>query len=167
MKKIILIIALSIIIIMLAGLVFVMVKKDNSKELIYKELNVTEKDIDIVKSELELEGWELIYEMEFYYQNVKYEFAVDMINNVIISIDKNENKINENTNQINQEKAKEIALNKAGISEESVNNIVVEEAMENGALEYEVNFVYEQFEYEFTVDSSGVVVHFEKEPLNS
>ena len=167
MKKIILIIALSIIIIMLAGLVFVMVKKDNSKELIYKELNVTEKDIDIVKSEIELEGLELIYEMEFYYQNVKYEFAVDMINNVIISIDKNENKINENTNQINQEKAKEIALNKAGISEESVNNIVVEEAMENGALEYEVKFVYEQFEYEFTVDSSGVVVHFEKEPLNS
>ena len=63
MKKIILIIALSIIIIMLAGLIFVMVKKDSSKELIYKELNVTEKDIDVVKSEIELEGSELIYEM--------------------------------------------------------------------------------------------------------
>lgn len=164
MKKIILIIALSIIIIMLAGLIFVMVKKDSSKELIYKELNVTEKDIDVVKSEIELEGSELIYEMEFYYQNVKYEFTVDMINNVIISIDKDENK---NTNQIDQEKAKEIALNKAGISKESVNNIVVEEEMENGALEYEVKFVYEQFEYECTVDSSGVVINFEKEPLNS
>ena len=39
--------------------------------------------------------------------------------------------------------------------------------MENGALEYEVKFVYEQFEYECTVDSSGVVINFEKEPLNS
>ena len=62
------------------------------------------------------------------------------------------------------EKAKEIALNDLGVSEADVRFIKVKLDYENGTMVYEVEFVNNNVEYEYTINAtSGVIIYVDRE----
>jgi uncharacterized membrane protein YkoI len=66
--------------------------------------------------------------------------------------------------QITQAKAKEIALNHAGLSESQVRKLKCEQDHENGRLVYEVEFETATMEYEYEIDAnSGAILDYEWE----
>ena len=149
----------------------------------------SEKDIDIINDGTEIDDFKLIYEMEFYFENVKYDYAVNLLTNEIVNYDQegqnntnnqsNNNQNNNNqttntnqtdtntTNTITSEEAKTIALEDAKVPSESVNNVIIEQDYNNGLLEYEIEFSFDQIRYEYTIDANGNIVSFDKEQIRS
>ena len=66
---------------------------------------------------------------------------------------------------IGESKAKEIALQHAGIGASQVSWIIVQQDYEHGRMEYEVEFWVDTTEYEYTVDgATGDIRKSEREP---
>ncbi len=67
---------------------------------------------------------------------------------------------------IGADAVKAIALNHAGLSEGQISGLLVERDWDDGRLEYEVKFFYNNTEYEYTIDgSTGAIYTYEKEPV--
>lgn len=175
MKIKILVIVL-VVIALLGGIsfLFVSVKKDKAKEIILEDVNAVETDIEVISKGTSIDDFKLIYEMEFYYQNVKYEYSVNLFNNEIVSHEQEgqkttqsvEPKPDDTTNKvITSEEAKTIALEDAGVPVESVNNIIVNEDSEDGILEYDIEFSYDNVKYEYTISTNGTIVSYDKENI--
>lgn len=65
---------------------------------------------------------------------------------------------------IGEMKAKEIALAHAGIPEENITVYTMDMDVENGVMVYEIEFVYEGYEYEYDIDArTGEIVKNRKE----
>ncbi len=80
----------------------------------------------------------------------------NMINNDtnIVNDDNNSN-ITNNSNYISKEKALDIALNNAKISQNNIRNIEVELDYKYGETVYEVTFDYQQYEYEYYINAEN------------
>lgn len=129
------------------------------------------KTANFVKAELESEDGRLVYEVEFYVDNVEYDYKIDAISGQILSFDNEiESRVYVQTpsetsqNTITAEKAKSIALNHAQVSESSVRKMKVELERENGRLVYQVEFKVNNTEYDYEIDAAtGEIVKFEKD----
>ena len=60
-----------------------------------------------------------------------------------------------NSNYISKEKALDIALNNAKISQNNIRNIEVELDYKYGETVYEVTFDYQQYEYEYYINAEN------------
>ncbi len=187
--KVLIIVLVIILLLVVGGFFFVSYKKGKAKEIILEDVNALEKDIDIINDGTEIDDFKLIYEMEFYFENVKYDYAVNLLTNEIVNYDQegqnntnnqsNNNQNNNNqttninqtdtntTNTITSEEAKTIALEDAKVPSESVNNVIIEQDYNNGLLEYEIEFSFDQIRYEYTIDANGNIVSFDKEQIRS
>lgn len=78
------------------------------------------------------------------------------------------NESSTNKKEISSEKAKEIALEDAGMSSESdtSHGVSIEREMDDGQVEYKVSFENEQFEYEYEISASdGAILGMDKEEI--
>lgn len=65
---------------------------------------------------------------------------------------------------IGSEKAKEIALNHAGVSADNIYDLEIELDRDYGAVSYEISFKCNGFEYDYDIDAySGDIIKSEKE----
>ncbi len=70
-------------------------------------------------------------------------------------------------NYIGSEKAIDIALAHAGLKRSDVSRLSWEYEKEGGRITYEVEFVYDGYEYEYDIDVlSGKIIEWEKDPIN-
>ena len=66
---------------------------------------------------------------------------------------------------ISKDKAKEIALNHAGLEEKDIHDLEIDLDNEMGKQVYEVTFDANGFEYDYDVDAkSGKIIYSEKDP---
>lgn len=167
--KVLVTILIVILIITTSSFFFIANQKDKAKEIILEDVNALEKDIEIINTETEIVHFKLIYEMEFYFQNVKYEYAVNLLTMEIVNFEQGQNTKpninNEDNKTITQEEAKKIALKDASVPSESVNNIIIEEDYDNGLLEYNIEFSFDKIRYEYKIDTKGKIVSFGKEKI--
>ena len=63
------------------------------------------------------------------------------------------------------ESAKTAALNHAGLSAASVTFTKTKQDWEDGRLEYDIEFLSGDWEYDYTVSASGAILDWEREPL--
>jgi len=165
--KTIIVILLIILILGLSFFFFVSYKKDKAKQIILEDVNVLEKDIEIISKKTDLDDFKLVYEIEFYYQDVKYEYEVDLLTNKIIGYDQEEKITNKNTvKTLTQEDVKNIALKDAKIQSENVDNIIVQEDKTDGNLKYKIEFSFNKIHYEYKIDSNGKIIKVVKEPVD-
>ncbi len=134
--------------------------KEEVKKIIIEDTQLNEENITFKEIDLDLDEEIKKYDVEFYYNRIEYKYEIDARNGKIIYsnyvTDKNNDNLstenNNNNNYISVEEAKNIALNDAQININEVTFTDVDLENKNGKVMYEVDFYYNNFEYEYKID---------------
>ncbi|MBS4785893.1 MAG: PepSY domain-containing protein [Clostridiales bacterium] len=128
---------------------------DQAKELALKDAGVQDGDALFVKVKLDRENDRMVYEVEFYAGNMEYDYELDAVTGEVISVD---HEIEHFTRPadgeyIGAEKAKELALDHAGVDAGDAVFLKAELDLEDGTVRYEVEFVAGNTEYDYEIDA--------------
>lgn len=151
-----------------------------AKEIALNHAGLKESDVRLEKAELDFERGRMVYEVEFDYNRVEYEYLIDASSGEIIDfITENDadyyqqnNQTNNNqtsNNQSNQNSyvgidAKQIAFNHAGVNESQVTNLKIKKEYDDGIVKYEIDFMVGNVEYDYEINANtGAILEFEKE----
>jgi len=142
----------------------------DAKRIALKKAKLQENEVEFVKTEEDRDDGRYEYDIEFVSGNIKYEFEIDKKTGDIrqFSTETVEKKPSgpEKSEYIGTQKAKEAALAKAGLSGSQVTFTKVKLDYDDGRYEYEVEFVTDSEEHEFTIDAkSGAVLQYEIDKL--
>lgn len=141
------------------------ISADKAKKIALGDAKLAEKDVTLVKVELELEDNRLVYDVEFYSGNVEYDYDIDAVSGAIVSADKDiENYVipaqpsaETQASEISVEKAKQIALSHAGVGSARFTKAKID--YENGVKVYEIEFKVGNMEYEYDINVvNGAIV---------
>lgn len=141
------------------------ISADKAKKIALGDAKLAEKDVTLVKVELELEDNRLVYDVEFYSGNVEYDYDIDAVSGAIVSADKDiENYVipaqpstEAQASEISVEKAKQIALSHAGVGSARFTKAKID--YENGVKVYEIEFKVGNMEYEYDINVvNGAIV---------
>jgi len=165
MKKKNIFIGLAIfIIVILAVILFLIfrmrISKEEALDLAYQYIGVSKESISYLKVEKDIIDNK--YEIKLNDGNYNYEIEIDGKSGDIIDFEKKSisNVIpdgNGGQNNLDQYKTKEevknIVLNHANINESNVAFTKVDMEVENGIMVYEIEFIYNNLEYEYEVNA--------------
>ena len=148
--------------------------KEKAQQIALTDANVS--NPEMVKVEMDYDDGVMIYEVEFYKNQVEYDYEINATTGAIVKKEKdNEHSTqsssqstqqNQTTsssnNQISQEQAKSIAKNHAGVS--TVSQEKMEKDYDDGIYEYEYEFVSGNYKYEYKINgTTGSILKHEKE----
>lgn len=166
------------------------ISKNEVKDIVVSNMNVSSSDVYFESIDLELD--KNYYEVELYYQNNDYEYKVDAKSGNVIYNDFNVNNnsnnnglenSNGNGNQngnnnsnnagnasnakISLQEARDIALTHANLDISAVNMVKCESEYDNGVLVYEIDFTYNNYEYDYKVDANtGEIISYDKDNIH-
>ena len=139
---------------------------DMVKEIVFKHAKVENKNIVNLEIEYDYENGNMIYDVEFDYNNIEYDYEVDAVSGKILESeienknkDSNNNKNNSNT-YLSKDKIKEIALKKANVSK--YYDYDIEFKFKGGTPIYEVEFETDSAEYDIKINAkNGNIIKYE------
>ncbi len=140
--------------------------EDEAKNIALTHANVS--NPTMLHIEFDLDDGVMVYDVEFYSDNVEYDYEINAVTGTILEYNKGfENEYGDNTvnsggnSYISKEKAKQIAIDHAGVNPTYVE---VEFDYENGIAVYEIEFKYQNYEYDYELDAvSGEIYKSKKE----
>ena len=133
--------------------------KDKALETALAKAGLVKSQITLEKVKLDTEDGIKVYDVEFYAGNVEYDFEIDAVKGTVLKFEKDGNP-DDFSKYIGEAKAKEIALAKAGLTASQIHDYEIE--LDDG--EYEIDFKYQNMEYEVDIDAkSGKILKFDKE----
>lgn len=151
-----------------SGAVPAIISEDDAKAIVLEHAGLADKEVSFVKVKTDYENGRTEYELEFYYENTEYDYELDAVSGEILSFD-NEIEYDKSGNTpsgnvIGEEKAKEIALERAGLSADEVTGLYAEYDVDDGIAEYEVQFYVGQTEYDVTINAeTGGIIGYEED----
>lgn len=135
---------------------------ENAKNIALQHAGVAYNDAYFTKTKSDFDDGISTYEIEFYYENVEYDYEINASNWNIMSFDNDIeyftipwNSNNNSTNSISVESAKNIALQHAGLSANNVRFTTVESDFDDGISVYEIEFYYWNMEYDYEINASN------------
>lgn len=147
-----------------------------AKAAALQDAGVAESAVSRLKIEMDYDDGRMVYDVEFYVNNVEYDYEIDAASGKIISRDidhdndyySNNSSVSGNSaNFIGEAKAKSIALNAAGLSESQVSGLFVKLDYEDDLYDrdnYEVEFYANGFEYDYEIDAlTGEIISWNKD----
>lgn len=192
MKKALIIILSVLAILLVIGIgIFIYMKVTYLSESEVKNIVIEDTGLssnDIYFESIDLDMGDNCYDVEFYYDNVEYEYKLDAKNGRIIynnfnlnnSSNQNNNSSNDNnqatnnnntnnnntTTEITLDDAKNIALDHAKLNESDVTFTKTQLDTDDGQQVYDIDFVYnnEEYDYEIAV-SNGEIISYSKESV--
>ena len=136
------------------------ISKEKAQEIALKRIDLTIEQTDLIKVEVDKDKNIYKYEVEIIVGDMKYEVDVDVTSGSVLDVDVEHidpNDIDdesfETSEHIGKEKAKDIALAKAGLSEEEVSELKSEFELDKSIAIYEVSFIKDGMEYEYDIDA--------------
>lgn len=153
---------------------------DEAKNIALVHAKLAQKDVTFVKSELETDNNRLIYDVDFYSGNVEYDYDIDAVTGEIISSDldiENYNIPAQTTAaqqetaapaaDIGVERAKEIALAHAGLSNYKVSFVKAQLDNEDGVKVYDIDFYSGNVEYDYEISvADGTIISADQDIEN-
>ena len=139
-----------------------------AKEKALTHANLKAEDVTFIKVELDDENGKPFYEVEFVHNNVKYEYDINGTTGEIIKTEKEEekkpaSKPDTTPKYITVDEAKKKALVHANVPAD-VRFVKAEFDYDDGAPIYELEFIYQNAEYEYDIDAlNGTILDFEVE----
>lgn len=133
------------------------ISKDEAKEIALEHANLTASQVTFVYVELDYDNGDWEYEVEFYRNNTEYDYEIDAYTGKILSWDhdaEHHNTTDPDDGLISESKAKEIALDHAGLTSSQVKFVHVKLDYDDGRWEYEVEFYRNNTEYDYEIDAS-------------
>lgn len=149
--------------------------EEKAKTIALSHAGLTEGQVRFIKSKLDFDDGRWEYDVEFYTDTYQeYDYEIDAVTGAILKFDQDVESWtapaqNQNTSssQIGLEKAKSIALGRAGLSASQVRFTKAKLDYDDGRWEYELEFVSGTMEYELTIDAySGAVLDYEAESIH-
>ena len=144
---------------------------EKAKEIALQHAGVSASNAVFVKAEREYDDGRLTYDVDFYAGNKEYDYEILAANGTILSYDADiegyripSSTSTSSSGYIGVERAKEIALQHAGLSASGVNFVKAEFDYDDGRAEYEIEFHHNFREYEYTIDAaSGTILEAERD----
>ena len=144
---------------------------EKAKSIALNHAGVTSSTAKFVKVERDRDDGRLLYEVEFYAGNKEYDYEILASDGTILSYDADiegyripSSTSSSSSGYISVERAKEIALQHAGLSSSGVNFDKAELDEDDGRFEYEIEFHHNFREYEYTIDAaSGTILEAERD----
>ncbi len=140
-----------------------------AKEIALSHAGVASSAATFLQLHLDWENGRQVYDVEFWSGTTEYDYEIDAITGDVVSFDQDiENyTIPPAGNFIGEEKAKEIALNHAGVASSAATFSQVRLDWENGRQVYDVEFWSGTTEYDYEIDAAtGDVVSFDQDIEN-
>ena len=145
---------------------------DNAKAAALKDAGLSESDVTFKKTELDNSHGTQVYDIEFYTSDTKYDYEIDASNGTVLekNIEQFQSRTNPTDSTINNssndyigvDRAKEIALNHAQLSESDVQFAKAKLENDDGEVEYEIEFYSGRTEYDYTIDAvSGNIIEYD------
>ena len=147
------------------------VTEEQAREAALSHAGLTADQVTFVRSELDRDDGRLMYDVEFYTSDYKeYDYEIDAATGEILSYDYDAEGYSYQPNAtpgtaITAEQARGIALAEVpGAAESDIYEF--ETDRDDGRLEYEGKIIYNNTEYEFTIDGySGAIREWDAEPF--
>lgn len=140
---------------------------DKAKENALKHAGLSANEVVFVKEKLEKDNSLREYDIDFVSDTTKYEYEINSTDGTVMqfsqeSIMQTSSNLTANiAGDIGTEKAKEIALKAAGFSANDVTFIKVKFDTDDGMAEYEVSFVVNKIEHDYSIHAtSGEIIGF-------
>ena len=142
-----------------------------AKQIALQHAGVSASNAVFVKAEREYDDGRLTYDVDFYAGNKEYDYEILAADGTILSYDADiegyripSSTSTSSSGYIGVERAKEIALQHAGLSASGVNFVKAEFDYDDGRAEYEIEFHHNFREYEYTIDAaSGTILEAERD----
>ncbi|EJP26198.1 peptidase, M56 family [Peptostreptococcaceae bacterium AS15] len=145
---------------------------EKAKSIALKDAGVS--GVTFVKAKLDNDDGVRVYDIEFYKDNVEYDYEIDAITGQIrekdldienYTIPQNKNNNSNNSADIGVERAKSIALRDAGVS--GVTFVKAKLDYENGVRVYDIEFYKDNVEYDYEIDAAtGQILEKDREIEN-
>ncbi|MCD7806191.1 MAG: PepSY domain-containing protein [Lachnospiraceae bacterium] len=141
---------------------------DSAKSIALTDAGVSSSDATFTKEKQDYENGVLVYDIEFYTSAGEYEYEIRVSDGAIVS-----KSVEEYTSSgsgsgtasdsyISVDEAKEIALNKAGLSSSDVTFKKAKLDRDDGIMVYEIEFYYGRTEYEVKINATtGAILEYE------
>lgn len=153
---------------------------DEAKNIALAHAKLAQKDVNFVKGELETDNNRLIYDVDFYSGYVEYDYDIDAVTKEIISSDldiENYNIPAQTTIEqqktaapaadIGVERAKEIALAHAGLSNDKVSFVKAQLDNEDVVKVYDIEFYSGNVEYDYEISvADGTIISADQDIEN-
>lgn len=144
---------------------------DAAKTAALKDAGINSSDANFVKAEFDKDDLIPSYDIEFICGGYKYDYEINAKTGTIIEKDKevtfekkNSTVSNPNPDFISESEAKAIAFDKAGIKESDAKNVKVSFDGDDIIPSFDVNFIFENYEYEYEINAkTGRIIAGEKE----
>ena len=144
---------------------------EKAKEIAINHAGLTASSVSFIKSQLDYDNGVKVYEIEFYNSNKEYDYEINATTGAIVSFDYDVENWSrptttptDTTTTITVEKAKEIALNHAGVSASNAYGLKVELDYDHGQKEYEVEFKSGRMEYDYKINANtGAIIGYNSE----
>ncbi len=184
--KVIIAVVIIIILIVIGFIIYIntaFISKEEAQNAVIKDMNQDEDDIYFESTDLELEEGQ--YDISLYYNNTEYEYKIDAKNGRVIYTDyvnssnQNNGTTNQDTNNqntqnnsqtnstataISLDKAKQIAFEHAGVTEADINLTKAQNEMDDGKEVYEIEFYYNNQEYDYKIDANnGEIISYDRD----
>ena len=136
------------------------ISAEEAKTIALEHSGISAADASFVRTEYDLE--DRCYEIQFYADNVEYDYDIDSVTGDIRSYDSEIEGFTigdsvspvENGTEITEEEAKSIALNHAGFAESEVKGLFVTKDFDDGVTVFEVEFRDGFTEYSYDIDAA-------------
>lgn len=152
---------------------------EQAKEIALKHANLINDQVSFIRAETDLDNGIEKYDIEFYHENIEYDYEINVANGEIIEYDHDVENYNINNKQtpirniggateeqgkiISVDQAKEIALKHANLTSDQVTFGKSELDFDDGIQKYYIEFYYNNREHSFEIDANtGKVLANEK-----
>ncbi|EEH97822.1 MULTISPECIES: PepSY domain-containing protein [Clostridium] len=153
---------------------------EQAKEIALKHANLINDQVSFIRAETDLDNGIEKYDIEFYHENIEYDYEINVANGEIIEYDHDVENYNINNKQtpirniggateeqgkiISVDQAKEIALKHANLTSDQVTFGKSELDFDDGIQKYYIEFYYNNREHSFEIDANtGKVLANEKD----
>lgn len=120
---------------------------------------VNAQTVQKLKTKMDFEDGSMVYEVEFVYDGIEYEFEIEAVFGTIVKQEvEKKHGVPAGTEKITSEQALQLAYDRAGVTDSSqVEQLKTETDREDGEIVYEIEFVVSGSEYEFEIGEYGTI----------
>ena len=144
---------------------------DKAKQIALDHAGISASSATFVFAKMDWDDGRMQYDVEFYANNIEYDYEIDAVSGSILSYDRDW----DNTSQtipggsgsttgasITEARAKEIALNHAGVSVSSATFVYAKPDWDDGRYVYDVEFYAGSIEYDYEIDANtGAILSYD------
>lgn len=162
------------------------IKEEEAKKIALDHAKLTEDEVTFIRIKLDYDDGIAEYEVEFYKDNMEYDYSIDASTGAIRSFDyeaegnhrpsqedvsrhsdstsHTRHTPDDTSSYISESDAVQKALDHAGLTESNVSGLTVKLDYDDGQTEYEVEFFVDRMEYNYEINAvTGEIISYDQE----